>query len=147
MGGPGGGGGGYATTGSIGATAGSGGDAVDECGLRFLLAMRHHTCLMRSLPPKHRAVLEERVKFIVYLTVQLAYGTCLSLAEMHLLRVDDHFPNQRKTSPLDILLSCAVTPLFLQIFPFPMNAFTWPPYAVPTFTFHLQTVNTPVSSL
>ena len=76
MGGPGGGGGGYATTGSIGATAGSGGDAVDECGLRFLLAMRHHTCLMRSLPPKHRAVLEERVKFIVYLTVQLAYGTC-----------------------------------------------------------------------
>ncbi|KAJ7385422.1 hypothetical protein OS493_016506 [Desmophyllum pertusum] len=60
MGGPGGGGGGYATTGSIGATAGSGGDAVDECGLRFLLAMRHHTCLMRSLPPKHRAVLEER---------------------------------------------------------------------------------------
>lgn len=147
MGGPGGGGGGYATTGSIGATAGSGGDAVDECGLRFLLAMRHHTCLMRSLPPKHRAVLEERVKFIVYLTVQLAYGTCLSLAEMHLLRVDDHFPNQRKTSPFDILLPCAVTPPFLQIFPFPMNAFTWPPYAVPTFTFHLQTVNTPVSSL
>lgn len=147
MGGPGGGGGGYATTGSIGATAGSGGDAVDECGLRFLLAMRHHTCLMRSLPPKHRAVLEERVKFIVYLTVQLAYGTCLSLAEMHLLRVDDHFPNQRKTSPLDILLPCAVTPPFLQIFPFPMNAFTRPPYAVPTFTFHLQTVNTPVSSL
>ena len=64
MGGPGGGGGGYATTGSIGATAGSGGDAVDECGLRFLLAMRHHTCLMRSLPPKHRAVLEERVNSI-----------------------------------------------------------------------------------
>ena len=61
MGGPGGGGGGYATTGSIGATAGSGGDAVDECGLRFLLAMRHHTCLMRSLPPKHRAILEEKV--------------------------------------------------------------------------------------
>lgn len=61
MGGPGGGGGGYATTGSIGATAGSGGDAVDECGLRFLLAMRHHTCLMRSLPAKHRAVLEEKV--------------------------------------------------------------------------------------
>ncbi|XP_068740234.1 dmX-like protein 2 [Montipora capricornis] len=60
MGGPGGGGGGYATTGSIGATAGSGGDAVDECGLRFLLAMRHHTCLMRSLPPKHRAILEEK---------------------------------------------------------------------------------------
>ena len=62
MGGPGGEGGGYATTGSIGATAGSGGDAVDECGLRFLLAMRHHTCLMRSLPPKHRATLEEKVR-------------------------------------------------------------------------------------
>ena len=143
MGGPGGGGGGYATTGSIGATAGSGGDAVDECGLRFLLAMRHHTCLMRSLPPKHRAVLEERVKFIVYLTFQLAYGTCFSLAEMHLLRVDDHFPNQRRISTD----TNAVTPPFLQIFPFPMNAFTWPPYSVPTFTFHLQTVNTPVSSL
>ena len=136
MGGPGGGGGGYATTGSIGATAGSGGDAVDECGLRFLLAMRHHTCLMRSLPPKHRAVLEERVKFTVYLTVQLAYGTCFSLAEMHLLRVDDHFPNQRRISTdTDANIS------------FPLNAFTWPPYAVPTFTFHLQTVNTPVSSL
>lgn len=114
MGGPGGGGGGYATTGSIGATAGSGGDAVDECGLRFLLAMRHHTCLMRSLPPKHRAVLEERVKFIVYLTVQLAYGTCLSLAEMHLLRVDDHFPNQRRISTD----ADAVTSPFLQIFLF-----------------------------
>ncbi|EDO42278.1 predicted protein, partial [Nematostella vectensis] len=60
MGGPGGGGGGYATTGSIGATAGSGGDVVDECGLRFLLALRHHTCLMRSLPLMQRAVLEEK---------------------------------------------------------------------------------------
>ncbi|KAK3717892.1 hypothetical protein QZH41_014895, partial [Actinostola sp. cb2023] len=60
MGGPGGGGGGYATTGSIGASAGSGGDAVDDCGLRFLLAMRHHTCLLRSLPPIQRAVVEEK---------------------------------------------------------------------------------------
>lgn len=107
MGGPGGGGGGYATTGSIGATAGSGGDAVDECGLRFLLAMRHHTCLMRSLPPKHRAVLEERVKFTVYLTVQLAYGTCF-------FGVDDHFPNQRRISTD----TDAVTSPFLQIFLF-----------------------------
>ena len=61
IGGPGRGGGGYATTGSVGATVGSGGDVVDECGLRFLLAMRHHTCLMRSLPPAHRAALEARV--------------------------------------------------------------------------------------
>ena len=61
MGGPGGGGGGYATTGSIGATEGSGGDAVDECGLRFLLAMRHHTCLLRSLPLVPRAKLEQKV--------------------------------------------------------------------------------------
>lgn len=63
MGGPGGGGGGYATTGSIGATEGSGGDAVDDCGLRFLLAMRHHTCLLRSLPLAQRAQLERKVCF------------------------------------------------------------------------------------
>ena len=61
MGGPSGGGGGYATTGSIGATEGSGGDAVDECGLRFLLAMRHHTCLLRSLPLVPRSQLERKV--------------------------------------------------------------------------------------
>ena len=61
MGGPSGGGGGYATTGSIGATEGSGGDTVDECGLRFLLAMRHHTCLLSSLPLVPRSQLERKV--------------------------------------------------------------------------------------
>ena len=76
MGGPGGGGGGYATTGSIGATAGSGGDAVDECGLRFLLAMRHHTCLMRSLPPVHRAALEEKVSWMATCRQWLQRGKC-----------------------------------------------------------------------
>lgn len=55
------GGGGYATTGSIGATAGSGGDAVDDCGLKFLLALRQHTTLLRSLPHGHRASLEDKV--------------------------------------------------------------------------------------
>jgi len=73
MGGPGGGGGGYATTGSIGASAGSGGDAVDDCGLRFLLAMRHHTCLIRSLPPLQRAVIEEKVIFTSDLSVFMIY--------------------------------------------------------------------------
>ena len=57
------GGGGYATTGAIGATAGSGGDVVDDCGLKFLLAVRQHTTLLRSLPPGHRASLEDKVLY------------------------------------------------------------------------------------
>nr|XP_033775682.1 dmX-like protein 2 isoform X3 [Geotrypetes seraphini] len=32
----------------------SGGDTLDECGLRYLLAMRLHTCLLTSLPPLYR---------------------------------------------------------------------------------------------
>ncbi|XP_075431786.1 dmX-like protein 2 isoform X3 [Ascaphus truei] len=32
----------------------SGGDNLDECGLRCLLAMRLHTCLLTSLPPLYR---------------------------------------------------------------------------------------------
>lgn len=32
----------------------SGGEALDECGLRYLLAMRLHTCLLTSLPPLYR---------------------------------------------------------------------------------------------
>nr|XP_054588314.1 dmX-like protein 2 isoform X3 [Nothobranchius furzeri] len=31
-----------------------GGEALDECGLRYLLAMRLHTCLLNSLPPLYR---------------------------------------------------------------------------------------------
>lgn len=31
-----------------------GGDTLDECGLRYLLAMRLHTCLLTSLPPLYR---------------------------------------------------------------------------------------------
>eukprot|EP00794_Sanderia_malayensis_P010274 gene10274-11329_t len=54
------GGGGYATTGAIGASAGSGGDVVDDCGLKFLLAMRHHTTLIRSLPLGQRASLHAK---------------------------------------------------------------------------------------
>ena len=100
MGGPGGGGGGYATTGSIGATAGSGGDAVDECGLRFLLAMRHHTCLMRSLPPKHRAVLEEKVSETGLLFTLISPTTRLTSAKKTLL-YEIYFP---KTVPLFSLL-------------------------------------------
>uniref|UniRef100_A0A8C5BSZ2 Dmx-like 2 n=1 Tax=Gadus morhua TaxID=8049 RepID=A0A8C5BSZ2_GADMO len=30
------------------------GEALDECGLRYLLAMRLHTCLLTSLPPLYR---------------------------------------------------------------------------------------------
>lgn len=32
----------------------SGGEALDECGLRYLLAVRLHTCLLTSLPPLYR---------------------------------------------------------------------------------------------
>ncbi|KAM4678589.1 dmX-like protein 2 isoform 1-T1 [Discoglossus pictus] len=32
----------------------SGGDNLDECGLRYLLAVRLHTCLLTSLPPLYR---------------------------------------------------------------------------------------------
>ncbi|XP_008287678.1 dmX-like protein 2 isoform X5 [Stegastes partitus] len=32
----------------------TGGEALDECGLRYLLAMRLHTCLLTSLPPLYR---------------------------------------------------------------------------------------------
>ncbi|XP_071611297.1 dmX-like protein 2 isoform X3 [Heliangelus exortis] len=35
----------------------SGKDTLDECGLRYLLAMRLHTCLLTSLPPLYRAQL------------------------------------------------------------------------------------------
>ena len=97
MGGPGGGGGGYATTGSIGATAGSGGDAVDECGLRFLLAMRHHTCLMRSLPPKHRAVLEEKVSEtgLLFTLISPSTKTHLCKADTNMYLYADTRPTQQ----------------------------------------------------
>uniref|UniRef100_A0A673GBM5 DmX-like protein 2 n=1 Tax=Sinocyclocheilus rhinocerous TaxID=307959 RepID=A0A673GBM5_9TELE len=32
----------------------TGGETLDECGLRYLLAMRLHTCLLTSLPPLYR---------------------------------------------------------------------------------------------
>ncbi|XP_075714124.1 dmX-like protein 2 isoform X3 [Rhinoderma darwinii] len=32
----------------------TGGDNLDECGLRYILAMRLHTCLLTSLPPLYR---------------------------------------------------------------------------------------------
>lgn len=34
-----------------------GGETIDECGLKFLLAVRLHTFLSTSLPPAHRAQL------------------------------------------------------------------------------------------
>ncbi|KAF5905311.1 dmX-like protein 1 isoform X1, partial [Clarias magur] len=36
---------------------GQGGETIDECGLKFLLAVRLHTFLLTSLPPVHRAKL------------------------------------------------------------------------------------------
>lgn len=34
-----------------------GGETLDECGLKFLLAVRLHTFLSTSLPPAHRVQL------------------------------------------------------------------------------------------
>lgn len=67
MGGFGGGGGGYVTIGSIGVIVGSGGDVVDECGLRFLFVMRYYICLMRLFLFKYRVVFEEKVSEIGFL--------------------------------------------------------------------------------
>ncbi|XP_012513474.1 PREDICTED: dmX-like protein 2 [Propithecus coquereli] len=39
----------------------SGRDTLDECGLRYLLAMRLHTCLLTSLPPLYRVQLLHQV--------------------------------------------------------------------------------------
>ncbi|XP_022097370.1 dmX-like protein 2 isoform X2 [Acanthaster planci] len=49
---------GYAhTTGTISTHAG---ETLDECGLRFLLAMRFHVCLLRSLPPRQQVQLRHQ---------------------------------------------------------------------------------------
>eukprot|EP00111_Clytia_hemisphaerica_P015793 TCONS_00046632-protein len=54
----GGGGGGYATTGATG-VGDFASDSVDECGLRFLILLRHHTTVLKSVSPKQRATLEQ----------------------------------------------------------------------------------------
>ena len=35
-------------------------ESLDDCGLRFLLAVRHHIYLMGSLPPKQRVALQKQ---------------------------------------------------------------------------------------
>ena len=35
-------------------------ESLDDCGLRFLLAVRHHMYLMGSLPPKQRVALQKQ---------------------------------------------------------------------------------------
>lgn len=52
-------GGGYANVDRL--TTGSGAESVDDCGLRFLLAMRLHIGLNRSLPPRYRASLDKQM--------------------------------------------------------------------------------------
>ena len=34
-------------------------DSLDDCGLRFLLAIRHHTYLLRCLPLAQRAAIQK----------------------------------------------------------------------------------------
>ncbi|XP_070543555.1 dmX-like protein 2 isoform X2 [Ptychodera flava] len=50
---------GYASSGRID-TSGSTGDALDECGLRYLLALRHHVCLIQALPLHQRLHLKQQ---------------------------------------------------------------------------------------
>uniref|UniRef100_A0A672KKH7 Dmx like 1 n=1 Tax=Sinocyclocheilus grahami TaxID=75366 RepID=A0A672KKH7_SINGR len=45
------------TSTDIGESQGKGQETLDECGLKFLLAVRLHTFLLTSLPPAHRAPL------------------------------------------------------------------------------------------
>ncbi|XP_038079441.1 dmX-like protein 2 isoform X2 [Patiria miniata] len=49
---------GYAHT--TGTTSTHAGETLDECGLRFLLAMRFHVCLLRSLPPRQQVQLRHQ---------------------------------------------------------------------------------------
>ncbi|XP_077989498.1 dmX-like protein 2 isoform X2 [Glandiceps talaboti] len=49
---------GYASSGRLDNE--SAGDTLDECGLRFLLAMRHHMCLIGALPPRQRFQLHQQ---------------------------------------------------------------------------------------
>lgn len=44
----------------------TGGETLDECGLRFLLAVRLHTFLLTSLPPVHRAQLLRQGRIMTF---------------------------------------------------------------------------------
>lgn len=35
-------------------------ESMDDCGLRFMLAMRHHIYLVRTLPPRQRVMLRQQ---------------------------------------------------------------------------------------
>nr|XP_006818127.1 PREDICTED: Dmx-like 2 [Saccoglossus kowalevskii] len=51
---------GYASSGRLSTNNENAADALDECGLRFLLAMRHHNGLLRALPPRLRFQLQQQ---------------------------------------------------------------------------------------
>uniref|UniRef100_A0A8C9FKM5 RAVE complex protein Rav1 C-terminal domain-containing protein n=1 Tax=Pavo cristatus TaxID=9049 RepID=A0A8C9FKM5_PAVCR len=61
----------------------SGRDTLDECGLRYLLAMRLHTCLLTSLPPLYRVQLlhQDSVLFHLNLFPHLLSQVCLEKME------------------------------------------------------------------
>ena len=66
-------GGGYASTGAAGVSS-FGSDTVDDCGLRFLLLIRHHTALIKSVPPWQRTALQEKVRHCYFWNC-LYFGT------------------------------------------------------------------------
>ena len=81
----GGGGGGYATTGATTGVGDFASDAVDECGLRFLILLRHHTTILKSLTPKQRASMEQAVSRIYIFKMHVIVVVLLN---RHLLVLD-----------------------------------------------------------
>lgn len=57
----------------------AGAEALDECGLRYLLAMRLHTCLLTSLPPLYRMQLLHQGKILCLLS--LSQCKCKTILE------------------------------------------------------------------
>uniref|UniRef100_A0A2K6FM07 Dmx like 2 n=1 Tax=Propithecus coquereli TaxID=379532 RepID=A0A2K6FM07_PROCO len=56
----------------------SGRDTLDECGLRYLLAMRLHTCLLTSLPPLYRVQLLHQDLRLLFKMIIIVFSSILS---------------------------------------------------------------------
>uniref|UniRef100_A0A2K6FM10 Dmx like 2 n=1 Tax=Propithecus coquereli TaxID=379532 RepID=A0A2K6FM10_PROCO len=53
-------------------------DTLDECGLRYLLAMRLHTCLLTSLPPLYRVQLLHQDLRLLFKMIIIVFSSILS---------------------------------------------------------------------
>lgn len=64
-------------------------ESMDDCGLRFMLAMRHHIYLVRTLPPRQRVMLRQqglKMFNIVWAFHSEATEVCTPSRCAHLLR-------------------------------------------------------------